>query len=195
MASSEGADEWAEWERGALQALGRGIRKARDLRKLSQEALAHRAGLSKGAIMNLESTSGRVRQLPSIGTLIRIAAALEVPPVALLYPDLPDGEVEILPDVFGASFHAVQWFSGEGELPMREFPAGSGTERVQLSRKLEQLREGLATTRRDAVLKRFGKGISDEDKAEAQRVFAHIQAEHDELLELMRQRGWTVHDG
>lgn len=61
-------------------------------------------------IANYES--GRKKSL-DIAELVAIAAALEVPPIALLYPGLPDADVEVLPGQHVSSIVAVLRFSGE----------------------------------------------------------------------------------
>ncbi|MDZ7917600.1 MAG: helix-turn-helix transcriptional regulator [Rhodococcus sp. (in: high G+C Gram-positive bacteria)] len=96
--------------------MGNQVRLARKRLELSQADLAREAGVSKGVIMNLESTKDRVRAAPSIATLIRIAYTLRIPPVLLIYPDMPDGEVEVIPGLTASSIEAAQWFSGESTL-------------------------------------------------------------------------------
>jgi hypothetical protein len=49
-----------------------------------------------------------------VAELLVLAAALEVPPVALLFPDLPDGDVAFVPNRLIASDSAMRWFCGEG---------------------------------------------------------------------------------
>jgi len=56
---------------------------------MSQEVLAERSNLSRTSIVNIE----RGRQGVSLATLYRLAAALNVPPTALLPP--PDSTPEI----------------------------------------------------------------------------------------------------
>jgi hypothetical protein len=56
--------------------------------------------------------SGRKRSL-DIAELLILAAALGVPPVTLLFPDLPDGDVEVLPGEFVSSIAALLRFTGE----------------------------------------------------------------------------------
>src|SRR6476469_3816739 len=41
--------------------------------------------------------SGHRGEVLSIAELLIIAAALDIPPIALLYPDMPDGVVEVIP--------------------------------------------------------------------------------------------------
>ncbi|WP_065289904.1 transcriptional regulator [Mycolicibacter kumamotonensis] len=83
------------------------------------ERLGH--PISRSALANYES--GRKKGL-DIGELIVIAVALKVPPVALLFPELPDGAVELVPDVPVSSEDALAWFCGEVH-PRRMFAASS----------------------------------------------------------------------
>ncbi len=64
---------------------------------------------SRSALVNLEY--GRKSSI-DLGELLVLAAALEVPPMLLLYPDLADGPVEALPGVRTTSFRAALWFGG-----------------------------------------------------------------------------------
>lgn len=66
--------------------------------------------LSRAAIANYES--GRKRGL-DLAELLVLAAALNVPPLVLLFPELPDGPVEGLPGITTKSWDAAAWFSGE----------------------------------------------------------------------------------
>ncbi len=63
-----------------LRALGRKLRAERERRNVSQEALAHSAGLHRNEIGYLE----RGEQEPYLSTLMILADALEVPLCALL---------------------------------------------------------------------------------------------------------------
>lgn len=66
--------------------------------------------ISRAAIANYES--GRKKGL-DIAELVVLAVALRVPPVALIYPDLPEGAIEVLPGKRATSWDAASWFSGE----------------------------------------------------------------------------------
>jgi transcriptional regulator with XRE-family HTH domain len=65
--------------------------------------------ISRAQIANYES--GRKKNL-DIAELLILAAALDVPPLVLLYPELPAGEVEIIPDRPGTSWDAYRWATG-----------------------------------------------------------------------------------
>ncbi|AXK74715.1 hypothetical protein AVZ31_22885 [Mycolicibacterium neoaurum] len=79
--------------------------------------------------------SGHRGSVLSIAELIVIAAALDVPPIALLYPELPDGMVEVVPGESISSIDAVRRFAGE------ERSGGSDGARLLLkSRELAEVR-------------------------------------------------------
>ena len=108
------------------------IRRARSGRSaqwLSDETERLGFPISRAAIANYES--GRKKGL-DLAELMVLAAALRVPPVVLLFPDLPDGPVEALPDHTVDSWDAAAWFSGEGRSIVTE--AGAGTETAECKR-------------------------------------------------------------
>lgn len=78
-----------------------------------------------------------------LGELLILAAALRVSPSDLLFPALPDGEVEILPGVMAASWDACQWVTGEGD----KVAEAAGERLVGLCR----AREGVLGEMRDAL--------------------------------------------
>lgn len=85
----------------------RGERSAQWLSDRTDE-LGHR--VSRSTISDLET--GRRARL-EVAELLVLAAALDVPPLLLLYPEVPDGEVEVLPGMFVSSEEAIQWACGE----------------------------------------------------------------------------------
>lgn len=66
--------------------------------------------ISRSTITDLEN---KRRRFVSTAELCVLAWALKVPPIRLLYPDLPDGPVEIIPGKSVPSITAATWFSGE----------------------------------------------------------------------------------
>jgi transcriptional regulator with XRE-family HTH domain len=69
--------------RRKLQALGDAIRRARDLRGISQEALALRAGLHRTYVSNLER--GHIN--PTLLSMYTLAEALDTSVIAFLATD------------------------------------------------------------------------------------------------------------
>lgn len=70
----------------AVVAIGHNLRRERKRLHLSLQALSTRAGVSFGSISELERGLGN----PSVGSLTRLAVALEIPLARLL--DAPDGD-------------------------------------------------------------------------------------------------------
>ena len=81
------------------------------------KALGH--PISRTALWEIEN--GKRRTI-AVAELLVIAAALDVPPVQLVFPDLPDGPAEALPDMRMSSLDAVRWITGEGDLPDPSMP-------------------------------------------------------------------------
>lgn len=88
-----------EWPRYGHN-LATNLRHLRKERGLTQAALAHLAGMSRSAISNLErnETNRASSADPTLSTIYRIAAALQVRPSALL-PDVDEVVLE----------HEVSW--------------------------------------------------------------------------------------
>ncbi|MFI8661856.1 helix-turn-helix domain-containing protein [Rhodococcus qingshengii] len=122
--ASEANTDWDAWEKAAVQNLGRAIRSIRKAQGMSQAALGDAIGISKGAIMNIESKKARVTRMPSVTLLVRIAAALGVPPALLLYPDVPDRTVEFLPGRYLSAEDAIRWFAGTHGMNVTLNPMG-----------------------------------------------------------------------
>lgn len=91
--------------------------------------------VSPAVIAKLDS--GHRGSVLGVAELIIIAAALDIPPVALLYPELPDGIVEVVPGESISSIDAVRQFTGE---------AGSGgTDGARLLSKSREIFEARRT--------------------------------------------------
>lgn len=140
-----------EWEEDQARRVAQEIRRLRHPR--SAQWLSDRTGelghrISRPVISDLEN--GR-RKYVTTAELCVLAWALKVPPVALLYPDLPDGLVELVPGVEKPSIEAVMWFSGEmvyghiGDDPPEWLAAKSGAEPVELARERITLEGQIAT--------------------------------------------------
>lgn len=84
VAAAVDPDDWARY----AQALGLSLQRARHERKLTQEVLAHRAGLTKTHYQQMEwGRWGRGKPAnPSIKVLVALARELEVEVAALLPP-------------------------------------------------------------------------------------------------------------
>ncbi|MGV0746258.1 helix-turn-helix domain-containing protein [Mycolicibacterium sp. XJ870] len=109
------------WQTELAARVGDAIRRARKRREWTAVDLSRRCHelgypISRVAISKIESNS-RAGKL-DLAELIAIAAALDVPPVGLVFPDLPDGLVNVVPVGDPVpSIEAMRWFCGEVELP------------------------------------------------------------------------------
>jgi hypothetical protein len=139
------------WEEDQANRVAQEIRRLRHPR--SAQWLSDRTGelghrISRPVISDLEN--GR-RRYVTTAELCVLAWALKVPPVALLYPDLPDGPVEVVPGVDKSSIEAVMWFSGElvyghlGDEPAEFLAVKAGAEPLELARERITLAGQIAT--------------------------------------------------
>ncbi|TCJ68724.1 UNVERIFIED_ORG: hypothetical protein EDC92_1485 [Dietzia maris] len=92
------------------------LRVERSVQWLADETKGLGHHVSRTTLWELEA--GKRKNI-SVAELLIIAAALEVPPLSLVFPELPDGVVRALPDTPMTSFDAIRWASGEGDLPTR----------------------------------------------------------------------------
>lgn len=112
-----------DWHASTAKRIGTAIaRRRKHLGMTAQQLAEHCAELGvpihRTTITKVEN--GRPRF--DLGELIVIAEALGVAPVALIYPHMPDGEIERLPNEFGTSAAAIWWFTGEHDDPDEPAP-------------------------------------------------------------------------
>jgi len=101
--------------------------------------------------------SGHRGDVLSVPELLILAAALDIPPALLLFPEFPDGEVELLPRFRVWVPKAVEWLAGNGPLPVQIHADGTigevgnynrGTELVAAFARLKHVEGGLLELRR-----------------------------------------------
>lgn len=182
----------SDWTTSTVRRIGAKVKELRK-GKFSAEGLAERVTelgypYSRSALVNLEY--GRKSSI-DLGELLVLAAALEVPPMLLLYPDLADGPVEALPGVTTTSFRAAQWFGGEEPLVDGESGAAfeSASAPLTLSRE-RSLRERQA----DFYLRQIPDTRPDLQLA-VQRAHGTTEADRKRLTQEMRAAGMTVAEG
>ncbi|UCZ89865.1 helix-turn-helix domain-containing protein [Gordonia sp. WA4-43] len=146
--------------------------------QLAERTAALGLPISRSVISDLET--GRKRSL-DVGELIVLAAALRVPPMQLLYPDLPDKHVDIVPGYGTESAKAAAWFAGLTGLS-RVPTDFTLTSAVNERRRLmdAQTREVL-----DAL---------SEDDATWSRIGRQYEERIDELTDLIRRLGGTIYE-
>ena len=117
------------WEMAMAGRVGEAVaarRKALGMTAVQLAAKTREIGypISRVAISKIE-TNSRAGKL-DVAELIVLAVALDVSPVAVLYPNLPEGEVERLPGDSGSAAAALFWFTGEHDEPDEPPPGGLG---------------------------------------------------------------------
>lgn len=107
------------WDQRMVSSVGKHVKAIREAKspKLSAQGLADRVSelgypYSRSQLVNLEY--GRKKTF-EVAELIAIAEALDVAPVEVLFPGLPDGEVEYLPGRTARALDALKHFTGEGK--------------------------------------------------------------------------------
>lgn len=153
-----------EWHRATAERVGGAVAKARRVAGLSAQALADRCAELGAPIHRVTVTkieNGRARF--DLGELLILAQALDVPPMTLVYPDMPDGEVEVLPGVIQTSWEAYRWATGMDDAVDEPTPA------ARLVR---------ACLERDAM----SQGMRDEPNFIGQATVQALQANNSPLL-------------
>lgn len=197
--------DWAEEQ--ALR-MARGIRMLRG--KRSAQWLADRTKelgytVTRSVISDLEL--GR-RRYVSTAEIVILARALTVPPACLLYPDLPDGPVEVLPGTQVRSIDAAMWFSGEliyqpspSDPTPKAYLVHDGLLASAIARRTQLSRERVELRKRIAVLTDLAKWLQatgDVSSTQAGTVTAEISRIWKELNEIVAElqavRGFVVAD-
>lgn len=129
------------WDLTLAERAGNAVQKRRKARGWTGVQLAERTAelgypITRVAISKIEGNS-RAGKL-DVAELLVLAAALDIPPVLLLAPDFPDGQVETWPGHSVDSRQAVGWFSGrESELIHADALAAEGDRRLSDMRQRE----------------------------------------------------------
>jgi hypothetical protein len=108
---NQSGDKWAAVlvkRAGAAAKTARGSKSAAWLSDRTAD-LGYR--ISPSVIAKLDS--GHRGGVLTVPELLILAAALDVPPLGLIFPDLPGGQIDVIPDRPGSSFDAYLWATGE----------------------------------------------------------------------------------
>ncbi|WP_374026434.1 hypothetical protein [Mycobacterium sp. HNNTM2301] len=184
-------DPGEKWASELVKRVGLAVKKARDGKSaawLSERTAELGYRISPTVIAKLDS--GHRGNVLNVAELLVLAAALEVPPLVLLYPDLADGEVELIPGRPGSSWDAYLWATGEA--PSFTNPGARPSKGAEL----------LAATRRRAELIATLPGLQiaaaaapDElVKAALKTQESSNRDEIDRLSALIRDNGGVIHD-
>jgi hypothetical protein len=130
--------------------------------------------------------SGHRGDVLSVAELLVLAAALNIPPVVLLYPGPYHREVEVLPGLMVSEFDAAQWISGLGywgaaelDEPGADVESDDGREWVSHSRTLRLARELEGAERTRSLLLEHAK--TDADRQQVAFYDSQIQWLRNEL--------------
>lgn len=174
------------WHRATAARIGKAVGDRRRASGMTAQQLAERCAqlgvpIHRTTITKIEN--GRPRF--DLGELMVLAAALDVAPVSLIYPDLPDGEVEALPGEKVSSIVALLRFTGEFDRVAKSEPA----KLARLSRELFEQRVSQKGRRRllDELVADVGDDSSDEQVDKAARMIEHALDKADEIRELKSQ--------
>jgi transcriptional regulator with XRE-family HTH domain len=123
------------WHARTAKRIGEAVARRRKYLGMTAQQLSERCAelqvpIHRTTITKIEN--GRPRF--DLGELIVLSAALDVAPVALIYPHLPDGEVDRLPGDSATSAGASWWFTGEHDESSEPLP-GDLNELLKLTRK------------------------------------------------------------
>lgn len=122
------------WHAATAKRIGKAIARRRKYLGMTAQQLSERCAelhvpIHRTTITKIEN--GRPRF--DLGELIVLAVALDVAPVALIYPHLPDGAVDRLPGDSASSAGASWWFTGEHDESNEPLP-GDLNELLRLTR-------------------------------------------------------------
>lgn len=144
--------------------------------------------ISRAQIANYES--GRKKNL-DVAELLILAAALDVPPLLLLYPDLPDGTVEITPRHTGTSWTAHMWATGAAPSFMnRSGTPSHGEQLVNAVRERSELIREAARLHINAGLYGYDKKLKRSFESNRAEVTAKIR----QLDAVINELGGTVNN-
>jgi transcriptional regulator with XRE-family HTH domain len=143
--------------------------------------------ISRTQIANYES--GRKKNL-DIAELLILAAALDVPPLVLLYPDLPAGKVEIIPNEPGNSFDAYLWATGIAPPFLNPGTPSKGSQLITAVRRRHELMAELAR-----ILVEKSKARDDTSRESLESQQAEVSGEIGRLNALIGEVGGVLNDG
>lgn len=112
--AKDGDESGKAWARALVERVGKTVKEARKGRSaawLSDRTAELGYRISPTVIAKLDS--GHRGDVLSVAEWLILSAALDVTPMSLLFPDIPDGPVDMLPGVQQTSFTAAVWVAGD----------------------------------------------------------------------------------
>jgi transcriptional regulator with XRE-family HTH domain len=133
------------WHRATAERIGKAVARYRKDAHLTAQQLAERcrelgAPIHRTTITKIEGGRSRF----DLGEWLILAGALGVPPIALLYPDLPDGQVEMVPGKLVKSYVGYTWVTGLMAFARDEREVSKASQLVDAARERYDLMAQLA---------------------------------------------------
>ncbi len=194
--------DWVEGLHRRIVAAIKSARANRSAQWLADETERLGYPISRAAIANYES--GRKKGL-DVAELLVLAAALRIPPLTLLFPQLPDGPVEVLPGYETTSWDAATWFSGEASSPNPDHDPWPTSKEFELLRAVRNRHSQLLATaqflefaQRLGRTPRDGRRFMRPDDPEIRAFKEQLQTLKQEITRLdqvIRENGGVFDDG
>jgi hypothetical protein len=154
--------DWAEGLHRRMATAIKAARASRSAQWLADETERLGYPISRAAIANYES--GRKKGL-DVAELLVLAAALRIPPLTILFPELPDGQVEVLPGVQTTNWDGAAWFSGEASSPDPKHDPWPASREYELVRTVRERRSQLfAMAQFFELIQRFARTAERENR-------------------------------
>jgi hypothetical protein len=151
-----------QWAENLVRRVGLAMKKTRgsnSAKWLSDKTAELGYRVSPSVIAKLDS--GHRGSVLGVAELMVLAAALNIPPGLMLFPEYPTGNAEFLPGRTSDTKAALDWFSGAGRLPTEgPFDASTdaatinaGTELVALVRRYDEVARAFFFTQQGLALR------------------------------------------
>lgn len=183
------------WHRATAKRIGEQVAKRRKEAGMTAQGLAERCKelgvpIHRTTITKIEGGRSRF----DLGELLILAAALDVPPILLLYPGLPDEAVEVIPGETVTSWDAYEWATGVAPSLTWSTSPSAGARLVQavraraeLKRQINQHELSLLTNNGDDRHSRNMRAISASYIAGAGEEIGRLDT-------VIREAGGTIED-
>lgn len=185
------------WKAATASRIGRAVHQARKGRYTAEQLSGRCADLGhaihRTTITKIENGRGSFE----VSDLLILAAALGIPPVSLLFPDIPSGQVEAIPGWVVPSSEAMNWFDGDGALT-RSRRSSSGQTVIESTEVDYEARELLDAVKRSQRLEQarfvvITSGPADDLGQESnRRIIKQIDAELAQARQRIRELGGTL---
>lgn len=178
-----------DWQKEMTNRIGEHVQALRGKRTalwLSERTEQLGMKISRSAISELENGK---RKSISIAEVFILAAALDVPPVLLVFPGYPDRAVDFLPGMETTSSQAANWVSGDQVLEFGE--DGDTPELFGYSHSLVA-----AVSERDELMPRMMRTLPSETPGfDFHEYLEQMEREKVRLNRKIREAGGEVDDG